>query len=300
MSAPKARRTEAASLAGMALGIGAYSLFSLHDAMVKGLVATLPAPQILFVRSGVIIALCLAIGRTGVVRDLWHSRNRLLILGRGLMTMAAWVMFYSAGRELQLAEMTTLYYFAPVLTTVLAVIFLKEQLTLARIGAASIGFFGVLVAANPSGFSIGWPVALVLSAAFCWSVAMILMRTISKSERTLVQVFAQSLIQFVLMGLVALPFWHGMGAREIALCLAAGLVGGLGQFTLVEAARRVPASVLGTVEYGALIWSFIFGYLFFAELPASTVYAGAFLVVAAGLTLALSEHRKRREFTEAP
>lgn len=300
MTTQQAARVEAASLTGMGLGIGAYSLFSLHDAMVKGVIATLPATQILFVRSAVIISLCLAIGRTRMVKDLWHSRNRLLILGRGLMTMAAWVMFYSAGRELQLAEMTTLYYIAPVLTTGLAVVFLKEQLTLARIGAASIGFFGVVVAANPSGFTIGWPVALVLAAALSWSVAMILMRTISKSESALVQVFAQSLIQFVLMGAVALPFWQGMGAREILICLAAGLVGGLGQFTLVEAARRVPASVLGTVEYGALMWSFVFGYLFFAELPAATVYVGAFLVVAAGLTLALSEHRNRREITEAP
>jgi drug/metabolite transporter (DMT)-like permease len=278
----------------MALGIGAYSLFALHDAMVKGAITLLPVTQILFVRSAVIIVLCLAIGRTSVVVDLWHSRNRLRILGRGLMTLAAWVMYYSAGRQLQLAEMTTLYYFAPVLTTVLAVIFLKEQLTLARIGAASIGFFGVVVAANPSGFTIGWPVVMVLSAALCWAIAMILMRTISKSERTLVQVFAQSFIQFIAMGVVSLPFWHGMGPREMALCISAGLVGGLGQLTLVEAARRVPASVLGTVEYGALIWSFIFGYLFWAEMPASTVYVGAFLVVAAGLTLALSERRNRR------
>jgi drug/metabolite transporter (DMT)-like permease len=284
----------------MALGIGAYSLFALHDAMIKGVITLLPAPQILFVRAIVILVLCLAIGRTSIVIELWHSRNRLLILGRGLMTLAAWVMYYSAGRELQLAEMTTLYYFAPVLTTVLAVIFLKEQLTLARIGGASIGFFGIVVAANPSGFAIGWPVVLVLCAALCWAIAMILMRTISKSERTLVQVFAQNLIHALAMGAIALPFWQGMGPREIALCVSAGLVGGLGQYTLVESARMVPASVLGTVEYGALLWSFIFGYLFWAEIPASTVYLGAFLVVAAGLTLALSERRSRREITDVP
>ena len=300
MSIPETRRAEAASLTGMALGIGAYSLFSLHDAMIKGVITALPAVQILFVRSAVIIVLCLFIGRGGIVTELWRSRNRVLIAGRGLMTMAAWVMFYSAGRDLQLAEMTTLYYFAPVLTTVLAVIFLKEQLTLARVGAASIGFFGVVVAANPSGFTIGWPVVMVLCAALCWAVAMILMRTISRSERTIVQVFAQSSIQFVIMGVVALPLWQGMGPREIVLCVAAGLVGGLGQFTLVEAARRVPASVLGTVEYGALIWSFIFGYLFWTEIPATTVYVGAFLVVAAGLTLALSERRNRREMVDVP
>ena len=284
----------------MALGIGAYSLFALHDAMIKGVIMDLPAPQILFVRSMVILTLCLAIGRAGVVVDLWRSRSRVLILGRGLMTLAAWVMYYSAGRELQLAEMTTLYYFAPVLTTVLAVIFLKERLTLARIGGASIGFFGVIVAANPSGFTIGWPVILVLGAALFWAIAMILMRTISRSDRTIVQVFAQNLIHAIAMGAIALPLWQGMDLREIALCISAGLVGGLGQYTLVESARLVPASVLGTVEYGALIWSFIFGYLFWAELPAPTVYVGAFLVVAAGLTLALSERRNRREIIDAP
>jgi drug/metabolite transporter (DMT)-like permease len=120
----------------MALGIAAYTLFAVHDALIKGVITALPAPQILFVRSAVILVICLAMGRTGVVVDLWRSKNRMLILGRGLMTLAAWVMYYSAGRELQLAEMTTLYYVAPVLTTVLAVVFLKEQLTLARIGGA--------------------------------------------------------------------------------------------------------------------------------------------------------------------
>lgn len=300
MTAPAPARVETASLVGMAMGIGAYSLFNLHDAMVKGIITALPAPQILFVRGLVVIAICFAIGRTGIVGELWRSKNRMLILGRGLMTLAAWVMYYTAGRELQLAEMTTLYYVAPVLTTVLAVIFLKETLTLARVGGTAIGFFGVVVAANPTGFAIGWPVVMVLGAALFWAVAMILMRTISKSDRTVVQVFAQNLIHVVLMGAVSLPFWQAMTMEQVAICIGAGLIGGAAQFVLVEAARAVPASVLGTVEYAALIWSFIFGYLFFGEVPVLTVYIGAFFVVAAGLMLALSERRKSRVVIDAP
>ena len=271
-----------------------------HDTLVKGVIHDLPVVQILFVRSVVITFICLAIGRRQLIAGLFASPNKSMLLLRAVLTLGAWCLYYPAGQQLQLAEMTTLYYVAPVLTTVLAVIFLKEQLTLARIGGASIGFFGIVVAANPSGFTIGWPVIMVLGAALFWAIAMILMRTISKSDRTLVQVFAQNLIHVVIMGAFALPMWQGMDMREIALCVAAGLIGGLGQFTLVEAARAVPASVLGTVEYGALIWSFVFGYLFWGEMPATTVYVGAFLVVAAGLTLALSEHRNRREIVDAP
>lgn len=284
----------------MLLGISAYSLFAIHDAMIKGVIVALPATQILFVRALVVVILCLAMGRSGLLRDLVVSKNHVLILGRGLMTLAAWIMYYSAGRDLQLAEMTTLYYVAPIITTILAVIFIKEQLTLARIGGASIGFFGIVVAVNPGGFTIDLPVILVLAAALFWAIAMILMRTISRSDRTLVQVFAQNFIHVVLMGVFVLPAWQGMGWSELVLCVAAGLVGGLGQFTLVDAARQVPASVLGTVEYGALMWSFVFGYLFWAEVPAATVYVGALLVIAAGTVLAWSEHRNRREMAEVP
>ncbi|KKB78157.1 hypothetical protein VW35_13535 [Devosia soli] len=279
----------------MALGISAYTLFSVHDAIIKTIIHVLPAVQILFVRSIVIVCLCMIFGRSTMFARLWASSNRGMILGRGLLTLAAWVMYYSAGRELQLAEMTTLYYFAPVLTTVLAVIFLKERLTLARIGAASIGFFGVVVAADPTGFTLSLPVMLVLLAALSWSIAMIFMRTISRSDSAIVQVFGQNVIHAVAMGTVSLPFWQGMGIGEIAFCIAAGLVGGLAQFILVESAKLVPASVLGTVEYGALIWAFVFGFLFWNEVPMSNVYVGAALVIAAGMMLAWTEHRSRRE-----
>lgn len=295
MSISAPARVETASLVGMALGIVAYSLFAVHDALIKGIITQMPAPQILFVRGLVVVVLCLAMGRTKLLRDLVTSKNRMLILGRGLMTLAAWIMYYSAGRELHLAEMTTLYYVAPIITTVLAVVFLKEQLTLARVGGTSIGFFGIVVAADPGGFNIDLPVIMVLGAALFWAIAMILMRTISKSDSTIVQVFCQNLIHVVLMGGYVLATWQGMDMTQLAFCVAAGLIGGLAQFILVEAARQVPASVLGTVEYGALIWSFIFGYLFWAELPAATVYLGALLVVAAGVVLAWSEHRNRRE-----
>ncbi len=35
----------------MALGITAYTLFAVHDALVKGVIHALPVTQILFVRS---------------------------------------------------------------------------------------------------------------------------------------------------------------------------------------------------------------------------------------------------------
>lgn len=301
MSAPGLpRTTDSASLQGMALGISAYTLFAVHDALVKGVIYDLSVVQILFVRSIVIAVICVAIGRRELLLGLVRSPNKPMLLLRAVLTLAAWCMYYPAGRELKLAEMTTLYYVAPVITIVLAVIFLKERLTLARVGAAAIGFFGVVIAANPAGLTIGVPALMALGAAFFWAVAMIVMRTISRSESSLVLVFSINVFYVVVLGVVALPTWQAMDLREVASVVATGIIGGLGQFVLIEAARRVPAAVLGTVEYSALIWSFVFGFLFWGERPALVVFVGAALVIAAGLLLAWGERPGRRKVIDAP
>lgn len=301
MSSPTLpRAADSATLQGMGLGIAAYSMFAVHDALVKGVIFDLPVIQILFVRSVVIALICLAIGRRGIITGLIASPNKPMLILRAVLTLAAWCMYYPAGKELQLAEMTTLYYVAPVITIVLAVIFLRERLTLARVGAAAIGFFGVVVAANPAGLTISIPALMALGAAFLWAVAMILMRTISKSESSLVLVFSLNIFYVVVLGIVSLPMWTPMDLREIATVVATGLIGGLAQFVLIESARRIPASVLGTVEYSALIWSFVFGYLFFREQPALVTFIGAGMVVAAGLLLAWNEHSGRRRVVDAP
>lgn len=289
-----------ASLKGMALGFAAYSTFAVHDTLVKAVIHDIPVVQILFLRSVIVTLICLGIGRMGVVRGLVKSPNKPMLLLRGVLTLAAWCMYYPAGKSLQLAEMTTLYYVAPVITVVLAVAFLKERLTLARVGASAIGFFGVVVAVNPAGITIGIPALMALGAAFLWSVAMIVMRTVSRNESSLVLVFSMNLFYVVVLAGFALPFWVPMGMREIAFVVLTGLLGVAAQYALIDAARLVPASVLGTVEYSALCWSFIFGFVFYAEIPAPLVYLGAGMVVAAGIILAYSERRRRPPPIEAP
>ncbi len=291
---------DAASVRGMLLGMAGYSLFAVHDAVVKAVIIDLPVPQILALRCLTIVAACLVIGRTGLVRGLAASPNKALILLRAVLMLSAWVMYYSSARELKLAEMTTLYYVAPVVTTILAVLFLKERLTLARVGAAAIGFFGVVVACNPAGISLGLPVVMVLAAAVCWSIGMILMRRISRTESALVQVLALNVVFVVVTLPFAIAGWQPMDARTFVFVIASGALAGTAQLALVEAARMVPASVLGTVEYSALIWAFVFGYVFWREEPAGFVYIGALLIVAAGIVLAWSERRRRAAAPVSP
>ncbi|MGN6157160.1 MAG: DMT family transporter [Devosia sp.] len=287
------------SVKGLLLGVICYSLFAFHDALVKSVITELPVVQILFIRSFVIVLGCLAVGRRQLLVDLRQSSGKHLIMLRAVLTLGAWCMYYSTGRYLQLAEMTTLYYVAPIITLVLAVIFLRERITFPRIGAAVLGFVGVVVACNPAGLNFAWPELLVLAAAFLWGVAMIAMRSIPRSDSALAQIFAINALYVVVMGVASAFVWQPVDPRVLGIVLAVGLLGGAAQYILVEAARLVPAAVLGTVEYSALVWAFLFGYLGWHEIPAPYVYIGAVLIVAAGAFVAFSE-RRRGAMLEAP
>ena len=100
-------------MAGVLLALMGYSVFSLQDAIVKWLVANHAVPQILFARSATILLLCLALGRRRLLIQVVASRNKRPLLMRGALILIAWFCYYSAARQLQLAELVTIYFAAP-------------------------------------------------------------------------------------------------------------------------------------------------------------------------------------------
>jgi drug/metabolite transporter (DMT)-like permease len=75
------------------------------------------------------------------------------------------------------------------------------------------------------------------------------------------------------------------------MLLGVGLIGGLAQFLVFEAARMIPASVMATVEYSALPWAFLLGYWIWWDIPAAPVFFGAALIILAGALLVRAERQ---------
>ena len=95
-------------LAGIGLASGSYATFALHDAAIKWLVADYSPWQVLFVRSSVILSICLIIGRLRIVFQTLRSPIRNALFARSLVLLLAWLCFYSAAKSLQLAELMTI------------------------------------------------------------------------------------------------------------------------------------------------------------------------------------------------
>lgn len=279
--------------AGIALSSLAYFFFATHDAMIKLLVESATVWQILFCRSIVILIGCFVLGGRSLARETMRSPALRPMMLRSLFLLAAWLCYFNAAKHLPLADLTTLYFAAPIAAILLAIPILGEKVPLTSWIAVITGFVGVVIASNPTGISTGWPVYLALVAAVCWAIATTLLRTTSQNASSMVQMAMTNVFFLALTAPMALASWTMPGGASQILLLAVGVIGGLGQLSYFEALRRAPISVIAPLEYTALIWAFALGYAIWKDVPGPNVWAGAVLIAAAGLFVLVAQGRRR-------
>ena len=279
-------------LTGIGLTAAGYALFALQDASVKWLVETYAVPQMLFMRSIVIVGLALAMGGRRSLNNFALSSNKLALVVRAALILAAWSFYYSAARRLGLAELTTFYFAAPIVAVSLSALLLKERVGAQRWLAVLVGFGGVVVAAGPTWSVDMAPAASALVAAVCWGSSVVLVRYINRSDTTATQMLVSNLL-FTLACLAVLPWlWKTPDLKSFALMTALGFTGGLGQYLIYEGFRYAPASVVAPIEYTGLVWAFLYGYAIWAHVPERHVFAGAGLIILSSLMLVWFERRR--------
>lgn len=282
-------------LVGIALTSFAYFVFSGQDAAIKLLVAGMSVWQVLFVRSATILAGCALLGGRDLYRDAIRSPIVKPMLGRSFLILAAWLCYYTAARHLQLAELTTIYFAAPVIVTILSILVLGERVPPMRWLAVLLGFAGVFIACDPARLGISLPIVLVLAAACFWALSIVLLRKIALKERTAIQLILNNGFFLVTAGLPMIWFWVTPSLAQACIMVGVGAFGGIAQFALFEGMKRAPASTIAPFEYTSLVWSFSFGYLIWGDVPRHEVFVGAALIVLAGLIIIAGEHRRRRD-----
>ena len=278
------------------LKVASALLFALLSALVRHLGESVPLGQQVFFRSAFAIVPVIVIYQwRGELHTALHTSRPFGHVGRGLISVAGMFLNFAALARLPLSDATAISFAAPLITVAFAAMFLGERVRVYRWSAVGIGFVGVVVMLWPylnlaqfgPGGSAG-TVATVgagcaLAAAFTSAASVIQTRRLTTTETTSSIVFYFSLI-CALGGLATLPFgWIVPSAPQLTALIGIGLFGGLAHVLLTESYRYASVSVVAPFDYTAMIWAFLLGYVFFAEIPTVYVFVGAVIVAAAGI-----------------
>ena len=162
--------------AGIASIMAGMTLFVIQDGMMKSLLGPFSLWILIMARGVMAIALfapaIVILGRPHrLFSPLWPIH-----LARTLLFTLGFSLFYAAFPLMGLAEITTIFFAAPLIVAVLAAFWLGETVGPHRIGALAVGFGGVVIAMNPFGGSFHWAAVLPLLCAVTYAVGQILAR----------------------------------------------------------------------------------------------------------------------------
>jgi len=293
-AAGSVRNLRNAPLRGLLYMVAGVFCMSVMDAAAKWLTAGYPLSEIIFL--GRLPMPLFAIGlalMNGGLSTLGTRRFGLHLL-RSLASAVTMVTFFISLRLLPLADTVAITFISPPLMSALSVPILGERVGPRRWTAIAVGFVGVLVILQPSGTGIGIGPAFALMAAFTYALFNNLSRHMSGSEPSHTQLFWVSAMLLLGSGAVV-PFqWVPPQGRDALAFVVFAFVGTLGQFLLIQALRYGEVSLVASMEYSALIWATLFGFMFWNQLPTPTVVAGAAIIAASSFYIVQREARLAR------
>ena len=279
---------------GVLFLLGAGFLFSVMSVLVKLLNGTLSSGQIALGRAVFSMVLCLIAIKQQQISP-WGNNRKILFL-RGTFGAIGVLCMYFALSMMPLAEVITIHYLNPILTALLAALFLKEKLSLKLFLALGTGLMGVVVLTQPQSIFEGdvrlplLGVALSLGVAFASACAYTCVRHLRLTEKPIVIVFYFSLISLP----ASLPFaiydWRPLPAKAWLMLVAIGIVTQLAQVLLTHGLGKVEAGKATGIGYVQILFAALFGFVIFDEVPDRFTLIGGSLVIA-GFFVLLSHKR---------
>ena len=264
---------------GIILIITSSLFFSLMATAVKS-VNHFPLAEKVFFRNFIgLIFLSIPILKD---RSLLKVNNKMIMFGRAFLGTLGVFLFYNSVLHLNLSEAMALNKLSPFFIIILSGIFLKEKIKTAQVIAVFVALGGLMILLNPKLDIPVIPALLGIVGAFCAGSAYTMIRQmrLTDSASTIVFYFCLSstLVSFPMM---VSDFAMPTGIEFLQLCLI-GLMALGGQLAMTNAYRYAPASQLSIYTYLNIVFSSIWGLLFYGESLTLSFLVGAGLIIFAG------------------
>jgi S-adenosylmethionine uptake transporter len=262
-----------------------------HLVLVKMLGIEFSSVQIVFIR-------CLSSAMLLVPLLIWKGSfadirtefglNSLRVL---LSSVAITVNFFTIS-QIQLAQMSTIGYLRPAVTSLIAYFFLKESQTWHRWLVIVIGFSAVLFIFSPEESQLQLVALLALCGMCCGSSATILQKYLSRDMSDLPLMVWYSVGVAIVTAPFAIWFWATPAPQELLMMVMTGLLATMAQFFFIRAFRKADASFLAPMFYFHIVPTTLIGFFVFSEVPSLNTISGALIILASLIGMTLLERRR--------
>ncbi len=281
------------NLRGMLLMLLGVGFLSLMDAVVKAVLnQDVTVIQIIAIRGWIItFVLLLSLPFQGGWATLATDHIKLHLVRTGIGFFAP-LCFFLALKYLPLADTTAIFFCTTFFMTAGSVFVLGEQVGLHRWSAVIIGFVGVLIVSSPGTESFHPASILALLAGAAYAGIMLSGRLLTRTDSPFKLIFYFNAFNTLIATLLLPFYWNSITVDILLLMLLISSLALCGYVCLTYAISIAPIGALAPIEYLALVWATVFGYVFWQELPTLSAWTGICIILLSGLYIMWRESRQ--------
>lgn len=176
--------------------MGSVLSFSLIAVAARNVSHVHDSFEVLMVRSAVGFCLVVVVGlATGRLHEVTLKRLPGHFL-RNIVHFTGQNLWFVALTMIPLAQVFAIEFTAPLWVILLSPIFLAERLTPLRLGAAALGFLGILIVAHPGTQSLNLGVLAAAGAAVAFAAVSIMTKRLTRGISVIGILFWLTLMQF--------------------------------------------------------------------------------------------------------
>lgn len=200
---------------------------------------------------------------------------------------------YYAYRHLPLAFATSIGFTAPLFTTILAMLFLGDRVSVKLWAAIFVGYTGVLLMLRPTEFIFDMNVFVALMANLVAGCSLVTIKKLTKTESTETIMMYSGIGAVVLSGVASVFYWQTPSWTDIMILCGVGGFGTLSQFCYVKALQNGDPSFISPFQYLRLVIAIPVGMLLFLEEPGMWELLGGCVIIASTAFIAWEEKRRK-------
>lgn len=227
------------------------------------------------------------------LRELPNLRDwRVLV--RGAFITVGICCILTALRTEPIANVFGAFFVGPIVSYVLATLFMGETPSRSRSILLALGFLGVLLVVKP-GFGASTGMVFALAAGGCYGAYLAMTRTVAGLYRPRFLLMSQLIVGSILLTPFGLTVnFPDFGLPIVVFIIASALSSALGNFLLVVASKSAEASLVAPLVYSQLFSATVAGLLVFGELPDGYAMLGLMLIAISGFGSLFIHHKQAR------
>lgn len=289
---------------GLLMAITAYSIFAFTDVCLKVTTAVYDPFEVgLYMNYFTIFFMLPVIIYCGGFKKTMATKSLRFHLIRASIMLINFVCIIYAFSQLKLATVYVIIFCMPFILNILAVIFIKEKISIHRWTSIVIGFIGVFIALRPGSIELGLAIFAVALGTFLLAAASICVRYIDKKDHWLSYTIYLMMLQTPILAMIVayrggslLPDFTDMST--IPWFAAGGILYVAALSLMPQAYQKIDTSIVGGLIYLVFPWGLLYGYFIFDDVSDFWTLTGAAIIITGGLYLIYREKIEESKLTK--